>query len=130
MYLEDFEEYDVEERKNLAAMITRLFSLWELSPAEQASLLGLSQNTRSTIFGYRNGKHPVAKNRDLMERIGHFLAIHKALRTLLPKNKELTYQWPNTKNKFFNNHTPIEVILDEGFEGLLQVRYYLENQLV
>ena len=130
MHAYSLEDYDMTERRNLAEMITRLFDLWHLKLSEQASLLGLSEQTRNTICGYKGGKKPIAKNRDLIDRIGHFLGIHKALRTLLPKNKELAYQWPTTKNKAFNNRTPVEVVLEEGFEGLLQVRYYLENQLV
>lgn len=122
--------YDVEVRKEFTMLIMRLFDLWRLTPDQKALLLGHSPKTRSTILNYKNGSHPIANNRDLIDRIGHLLAIHKALRILLPENKDLAYQWPTTKNKFFENKTPVEVISDEGFEGLLKVRAYIENQLV
>ncbi len=123
-------DYDAETRREFTTLIVRLFELWQLTPDQKALLLGLSPKTRSTVLNYKNGIHPIANNRDLIDRVGHLLAIHKALKILLPENKELAYQWPTTKNKFFENRTPVEVITDEGFQGLLKVRAYIENQLV
>lgn len=118
-----------DDRRKMARLVTRLFDLWQLSPNQQANLLGLSGATRSTLQRYRTGEQPLAKSRDLQDRVGHLLGIHKALRILFPKNKSLAYAWPTSKNKAFTNRTPVEVIEEEGFEGLLKVRYYLEGQL-
>jgi hypothetical protein len=39
----------------------------------------------------------------------------------------LVYCWMTTRNKAFNNLTPVEVIKEWGFAGLLMVRGYLER---
>ncbi len=113
-----------EHRKRLAAMVMKLFGHWKLSTAEQCSALGLSETNRSTIAGYRKGR-PLADSRDLLERAGHLLAIHKSLRILFPHDKDLAYRWMTTFHTVFGAR-PIDIVRERGFEGLLSVRRYLD----
>jgi hypothetical protein len=85
----------------------------------------LSQGSRSTLSRYRHGE-PFADNRDLLDRAGHLLGIHKALRILFPHNRDLVYRWVTTANRRFSGRTPLEIMCDEGFLGLLMVRRYLD----
>ena len=62
----------------------------------------------------------------MLERVGHLLAIHKKLRMLFPRNRDLAYAWMSTRNKAFGGRTPAEVVADSGFAGLLMVRSYLD----
>src|SRR6185295_12949705 len=75
-------------RTRLAAMVTKLLEVWQLAPAEQAQVLGLSSGSRSTLGRYRNGE-PLADSRDLLDRAGHLLGIHKSLRLLFPHDRDL-----------------------------------------
>jgi uncharacterized protein (DUF2384 family) len=75
---------------------------------------------------YRKGE-PIGTSRDQYERVGHLLGIHKNLRLLFPHNRELAYRWMTTRNKAFENRTPVEVIKEWGFAGLLMVRGYLDH---
>jgi len=54
-------------------------------------------------------------------------AIHKNLRLLFPQNCDLAYQWMSTRNKVFDNYSPVELVKGWGFTGLLMVRSYLER---
>lgn len=105
-------------------MLVRLFDRWDLSAKEQAALLGLAEENRSTLARYRKGS-PLADNRDLLERAGHLLAIHAALRTLFPRNPDLAYSWMRTLNKRLGAR-PVDVVRERGFEGLLALRRYLD----
>ena len=62
-----------------------------------------------------------------MERAGHLLGIHKNLRLLFSQNRDLAYGWIKTRNLAFENRSPIEVIREYGFAGLLMVRAYLDR---
>ena len=77
------------------------------------------------MSNYRRGK-PIGTSRDQYERVGHLLGIHKSLRLLFPQNRDLAYRWMSTRNKAFDNLTPVEVVKERGFAGLLMVRAYLE----
>jgi len=114
-----------EGRIALAKMVTRLFELWKISTQDQTILLGLSGSGRMSVTRYRKGG-PLADNRDLLDRVGNLLAMHRSLRLLFPHNKDLAYKWVSTPNRAFEGKSPIEIIRQDGFLGLLIVRRYLD----
>lgn len=114
-----------EGRVALAGMIVRLFELWNLSAQDQMALLGLAEGSRMTLARYRKGE-PLADNRDLLDRAASLLSIHRSLRILFPKNRDIVYKWPTTPNRAFVGRTPVEVIRKDGFLGLLIVKRYLD----
>lgn len=121
-------ELDVpnQDRGALARMVTRLFDHWGLDSQDQLAMLGLAAGNRAAINRYRRGM-PLANQRDMIERAGHLLAIHKNLRLLFPHNRELAYRWMTARNRAFDNKAPAEVIRERGFSGLLMVRAYLDR---
>jgi len=114
------------ERKQQTQMIMRLFSLWNLTDKEKAIALGLSTGTQTSIHKYKTGKQDLPLMRDIQDRVGHLLAIHKYLKRAYPFDKELAYQWIKTSNSDFNNLPPFNLIFNEGYLGLVKVRNYLE----
>jgi len=115
-----------EARGRLAAMVMKLLEHWRLSTSEQADVLGLSTSSRSTLGRYRSGE-PLADNRDLLDRAGHLLGIHKSLRLLFPHDRDLAYRWMTQPNRRLGMR-PVDLILEHGFEGLLALRRYLDFQ--
>lgn len=115
-----------KDRGALAKMLMQLLDHWNLTTGDQAVLLGLAETNRGALTRYRKGE-PIGTSRDQYERVGHLLAIHKNLRLLFPKNRDLAYRWMSTRNKAFDNLTPVEVIREWGFAGLLMVRSYLDH---
>ena len=112
-------------RVGMAKLITNLFALWKLKNADQLQLLGMSINSRSLLPGYRQGR-PLPDSRDVLDRVGHLLSIHKALGLLYPHNEELRYSWVKRRNKAFSNMTPLEVMRDQGIVGLARVARHLD----
>ncbi len=115
-----------DARGRLARMVTRLLDHWQLSAAEQAEVLGLSSGSRSTLARYRAGE-PLADSRDLLDRAGHLLGIHKSLRLLFPHDRDLAYRWMRQPNRRLGAR-PVDLVIEHGFEGLLAVRRYLDFQ--
>ena len=115
-----------QDRGALARMVMTLFDHWKLSTEEQAALLGIAPGNRAALTRYRKGE-PIGTSRDQYERVGHLLGIHKNLRLLFPRNRDLAYRWMKTRNQAFGNLTPVEIINEWGFAGLLMVRAYLDK---
>jgi hypothetical protein len=115
-----------EARARLATIVTRLLEHWRLTSAEEAEVLGLSAGSRSTVARYRSGE-PLADNRDLLDRAGHLLGIHKSLRLLFPRDLALAYRWMTEPNRRLGAR-PVDLVIWHGFEGLLAVRRYLDFQ--
>lgn len=112
-------------RERLARMVVQLLEHWRLSAVDQATLLGLSANSRSTVARYRRGE-PLADSPDLLARAGHLLGIHKALRILFPHDLDLVYRWVSAPNRRFGGEAPLAVMRRHGYEGILAVRRYLD----
>ena len=112
-------------RERLARLLVALFDRWALSAVDQAVLLGLSPQSRSTLARYRRGE-PLADNADLLARAGHLLGIHKALRLLFPHDRDLAYRWVSAPNRRFGGAAPLDIMKQYGYEGILAVRRYLD----
>ena len=117
-----------QDHTALAKMVMALFDHWQVNKEAQAVLLGIATSNRAALTRYRNGK-PVEIDRDQHDRIGHLLGIHQNLRLLFPQNLDLAYRWMSTRNKAFENLTPVEMVKEWGFTGLLRIRTYLERAL-
>ena len=66
----------------------RLADAWQLSPAEQQTLLGVG---RTTLYQWKQGKvGPL--DRHVLERLSYLFGIHAALQVLLPV-PERANQW-------------------------------------
>ena len=115
-----------EDRGALAKMVMTLLDHWKLPTDDQAALLGLATSNRSALMRYRKGE-AIGTSRDQYERVGHLLGIHKNLRLLFPQNRDLAYRWMSTRNRAFDNLTPVDVVREWGFSGLLMVRAYLDR---
>ncbi len=113
-----------DARVRFARMVTTLFGHWGISASEQAALLGMSTSHRATLARYRRGE-PLADSRDLLDRVGHLLGIHKSLRILFPHDRDLAYRWMTAPNRLLGAR-PVDVAIDRGFEGLLALRRYLD----
>jgi hypothetical protein len=123
----DVDLHSRDQRQALARMIMKLLEHWQLSTEDQLALLGLSPESRVSLKRYREGG-ALSDNRDLLDRVGHLLAIHKSLRIIFPQNRELAYRWMSTRNNNFQRMTPVEVVKQYGFTGLLMVRSYLDRE--
>ncbi len=117
---------DSVDRRAIAGMLMKLFDHWKLSTEEQLDALGFSVTNRAALARYRRGE-PISGSRDTLERAGYLLGIHKNLRLLFPLDRDLAYAWIKTRNRAFDNRTPIEVIREFGFAGLLMVLAYLDR---
>ncbi len=114
------------DRKAIAGMLMKLFDHWKLSTEEQLDALGFSVTHRAALARYRRGE-PISGSRDTLERAGHLLGIHKNLRLLFPLDRDLAYGWMTTRYRAFGERSPIEVIREFGFAGLLMVLAYLDR---
>ena len=113
-------------RKKLATLTTRLFDKWNLSSTEQLGLLGLSPTSRKMLIDYRKG-NAIPNSRDMLDRIGWLLSIHKALRLLYPKNEDIRYSWVKRRNQLLDNQRPIDIMQEQGIIGIAKISRYLDH---
>lgn len=113
------------ERVVLAQALVRLLEFWGLPAADRLTLLGLSGENRTALQRYARGE-PLAASRDLLDRGGHLLGIHKSLKLLYPRNDDIVHGWMASPNERFGGQTPVEVVRRLGLPGLVMVRGTLD----
>lgn len=114
------------DRSASSKMLMQIFAHRKLSTKEMLDALGYSRTNRAILSKLRHGA-PISFTRDWMDRAGHIFGIHKNLRLLFSYNRDLAYAWMKTRNRAFDNRTPIEVVNKYGFAGVLMVRAYLDR---
>ena len=90
---------------------------WGLSAAEQISVLDLPEDMRSRKLRSFRLDMPFPEDPNVEYRVG----IIDALRTSYPKNPLMGGRWMKTPHKRFKNKTPIQIMLDDGKNGVTAV---------
>jgi len=103
----------------------RLAEAWALSPAEQATLLGVS---RTTFYQWKQGKTGPL-DRHVLERLSYLFGIYAALQILLPV-RERADEWVRKPNAapLFGGRPALERMLGGQVADLFVVRQYLDAQ--
>ena len=117
-----------EARRDLARVVVSLFDRWQLDNQEQLHLLGLSPESRKLLPRYRSGERALPAQRDILDRAGFLLGIHKGLRFLFPENAELRYAWIKRRNAALEHATPLEVMLRDGLIGIARIMRLVDFQ--
>lgn len=110
---------DIDALKRNTENVIQLFNRWELKVDDQCNLLGGISPQQLNKF--KNGKAHIS-GRDTIERAGNLLGIHKSLRILYPYNRKVVYQWVKARNRRLHNLTPLEIMLNDGYIGIAQIR--------
>jgi hypothetical protein len=112
----------------LPEMLRRLFEHWQLTAEDQLCMLGLQPQDRSSLD--RLHEHGVLDlDPEQGNRVHHLLAIHARLRLLFPENRDLAYRWMRTRNRAFDNQTPVALVRENGLGGLIAIQNYLDRAI-
>lgn len=120
----------LKNRQQLTKIVMRLLDEWELSTAEQLTLLGLRETSRNMLSRYRNLESAIPYDQDKLERVGILLAMYKNLYDLFPENENLRKSWIKRENSQLDNSSPLDIMLSNGLFGMAHIMRYLDLQLV
>ena len=103
----------------------RLADAWQLSVAEQTTLLGVA---RTTLYQWKQGK-VAPLDRHLLERLSHLFGIYSSLQILFPATRRAD-EWLRKPNSapLFAGRPALERMLAGQVADLYVVRQYLDAQ--
>ncbi len=115
-----------DEQIALTVRIMEILDGWGMSSTEIISLIALPDKTPTrALRRYReNTAFPVSP--ELEERLGHILGITDALRTSYPHNPNMGKMWIRQRSKKLNNQIPLQIIIENGLEGIIEIRSHLD----
>jgi len=103
----------------------RLAEAWQLSAAEQMTLLGVA---RATLYQWKQGK-VAPLDRHLLERLSHLFGIYSSLQILFPVAGRAD-EWLRKPNAapLFGGRSALDRMLGGQVSDLFVVRQYLDAQ--
>lgn len=115
-----------DEQISLTVRIMEILDGWGLSSAEIISLIALPSKTPTrALRRYReNTAFPISS--ELTERLEHIIGITDALRTSYPHNPNMGKMWIRQRSKKLNDKIPLQIIIDGGLEGIVEIRKHLD----
>lgn len=119
-------ENSLEYRLELSRLIMALLESWSVPPGDQIRLLALPVETKPRNMRRYREDTPLPDEPQVRERIEHLVGIADALRTSYPRNIHMASTWMNSKNPRFGNRKPLQVMLEDGLDGIVAVRMHLD----
>ena len=118
---------DAEYRADLARTLLKILRNWGLTTEQQIKLLGLPEDTRSRAINKFAQGTPFPDDYESLMRANYLLPIQNAVDSLFPHNATAANYWMTTPSQYFANHTPLDIMLNEGIEGMKRVLNYLNG---
>lgn len=115
-----------DEQITVTVGIMEILDSWKMSAAEIISLLDLPEKTPTRALRKYRDSTPFPVSASLVERIEHIIGITDALRTSYPHNPQMGQMWIRQRSKKLNNQIPLQIIIEEGLQGIIEVRKHLD----
>jgi hypothetical protein len=120
------QDVSLEDRGELARAIVGLLDSWGVAAADQVGLLDLPEGTPSRAIRRYRREEPLPDDPKVMQRVEHLIGIADALRTSFPQNPNMALLWMHNRHRKFRRRTPLQTMIEDGHNGVIQVRTYLD----
>jgi len=114
------------EQVDLTVRIMEILDGWGMSSAEIISLIALPEKTPTRALRRYRENTPFPVSPELEERLEHIIGITDALRTSYPHNPQMGKMWIRQRSKKLNNQIPLQIIVENGLEGIVEIRKHLD----
>jgi len=116
----------LEDRTQLGRMVVNLLDDWGIGAADQISILGLPEGTRTRMLRRFQDDTPLPDDPVVMKRVEHLLGIAEALRTTFPRNASIGLIWLQQPCRRLRRRRPMDILVEDGLSGLITVRTHLD----
>ena len=116
----------LEDRTQLGRMVVNLLDDWGIGAADQVSILGLPEGTRTRMLRRFQDDTPLPDDPVVMKHVEHLLGIAEALRTTFPRNASIGLIWLQQPCKRLRRRRPMDILVEDGLSGLITVRTHLD----
>ncbi|MDH5370834.1 MAG: hypothetical protein OEW99_12465 [Gammaproteobacteria bacterium] len=116
----------IDEQITVTVRIMEIVDGWGMSSSEIISLLALPEKTPTRALRKYRDNTPFPITAELEERLEHIIGITDALRTSYPHNPQMGKVWIRQRSKKLNNQIPLQIIVENGLEGIIEIRKHLD----
>lgn len=120
-------DMDQQRRVQLAQTVMGVLNGWDVPPDAQCALLGLPEGTKARKLNQFRSGTAFPEDHGMLLRAHYILSIQNAVASMYPHNTEVGNYWVTTPNPFFNERTPLQVMLESGVDGMETVVNHLNG---
>ena len=124
--LEKMTTLSSDDRVELGRMVLNTLDEWEIKGSDQVIMLAFPEGMPSRKLQKYLNDTPLPDDPVLLKRVEHLLGIADALRTTFPRNANIGLLWLKQPCKRLRRRRPIEIMIEDGLEGLITVRTHLD----
>jgi len=121
-----FQNMDHNECVMLTRTIMAILDGWGLDGNAIMHVLAIPEGVPLRALRRFRENTPFPDDPAVYERVEHIVGIADALRTTYPHNPPMGVLWLQQGNKRFADRAPLQVIVEKGLQGLLEVRQHLD----
>ena len=110
----------------LTQAVMHVLDDWKLDGEQILSVMALPVKMKVHHLSLYRNSQAFAETEQVTERLRHVLGIIDALATSYPTNPRMSLFWMTRNSKKFQNRAPIQVIVEDGLEGLITIRKHLD----
>jgi hypothetical protein len=126
MQAKQFNEMSESDCADLTRAIMAILDSWGLNGQAQMAVLNIPKGVPvRALRRYREGT-AFPNEQQVYDRVEHIVGIADALRTSYPHNPAMGVVWLKQPNSRFQQRSPLQVIVEDGLEGLVAVRAHLD----
>ena len=103
-----------------------LLDAWGANGQQKIRLLGLPDEIKARKLERYRLDEAFPDNDVVNQHLEHLLGIADALRTSYPRNEGMCAIWMNQPHKRLANTRPLDLMIDKGLSGIIQVRAQLD----
>ena len=115
-----------EDRIKLGRMVITQMDDWGIRGLDQVTILALPEDTPARKLQRYLDDIPLPDDPVVLKRVEHLLGIADALRTTFPRNSSVGLLWLKQPCKRLRRRRPIEIMVEDGLDGLITVRTHLD----
>ncbi len=116
------------ERIDLSRAALEILGTWEVAPAIQPLLLGLPGGTGTRELNRYRLSGALPEHADVYQRVALLMEIDNALHKLFPHSPASGGLWITTPGPRLGGVTPLDIMLEQGLEGIQLVLDLLYNR--
>ena len=116
----------IEDRLKLGRLVINVMDEWGIKGSDQVAILALPEGMPARKLQKYLDDTPLPDDPVVLKRVEHLLGIADALRTTFPRNTSVGVIWLKQPCKRLRKRRPIEIMVEDGLEGLISVRTHLD----
>lgn len=106
--------------------VMHILDEWQLDGEHILAIMAFPKNVKVRHLSQYRHDTPFPDTPEVQERLRHILGIIDALSTSYPTNPKMSLFWMTRSSKKFKNRSPIQVMVEDDLEGIIQIRKHLD----